>query len=55
MKTIKVQGVQYPAKQLLALFSDENMKKYHARIERDRVRAVKRRKGQVDLFEGGAV
>lgn len=50
MKTIKVQGVQYPAKQLFALFSDESMKKYYARIERDRSRALKRRKGQMDLF-----
>lgn len=54
MKTVKVQGVQYPAKQLLELFSDENMRKYHARIERDRVRALKRRKGQMYLFMEGA-
>ena len=50
--TIKASnGVQYPADQLIALFSTENMKKYYARIERDRKRAMKRRKGQLDLFE----
>lgn len=51
MKIRASNGVQYPADQLFALFSEENLKKYYAQKERDRKRNLKRRKGQLDLFE----
>ena len=51
MKIKAMNGVSYPAEQMVKLFSDEQMQKYFAKKERDRVKALKNRKGQLDLFE----